>query len=68
MSSKLEAELKQAVDRFINYPGKYGSTAYPMALADLEHDLTLCLTRLNKIVNSFTDVQKEIYNDKRIRK
>ena len=30
--SKFESELQQAVDNFVNYPGKHASTAYPMAL------------------------------------
>lgn len=59
--SKFESELQQAVDKFVNYPGKHASTAYPMALAKLNRDLRLCLDRLDSIVNSFNSVEQQIY-------
>ena len=59
--SRFETELKEAVDKFLNYPGKSATTAYPMALASLEYDLKVCLTNLDEIVESFTPEQQMIY-------
>ena len=60
--SDFESRLKARTDRFLNYPGKYASTAYPMALAELERDLRACLKELDEIVESFNDRDRIIYN------
>jgi hypothetical protein len=57
--SDFESKLKKAVDKFLNYPGKYASTAYPMAIAQLEYDLRNCL---NEMVESFNDCDRVIYD------
>ena len=57
--SKLESELKGVVDKFMTDSSRFSETAYPMKLAQLNHDLSSCI---NKLVNSFTDTQKIIYN------
>lgn len=57
--SKLESELKEVVDKFTQDSSRFAETAYPMKLAQLDHDLSFCI---NKIVNSFTDTQKIIFN------
>ena len=57
-----EDRLKARTDRFLNWPGKYASTAYPMALAELERDLRDSLKELDEIVQSFNDRDRIIYN------
>ena len=61
--SDFEDRLKARTDRFLNYSGKYASTAYPMALAELKRNLEDCLKELDEIVESFNDRDRTIYNN-----